>query len=73
MADRVTVRVTAELVEALDRFIAAQLIPARSRQDAFRHIAEDWLTSKGYLAPDICEPRAVERADCGGLQRNQDD
>lgn len=50
MADRITIRVTQDVVEALDRFIAAGVVPVRTKQDAFRHIVDDWLTTKGYLS-----------------------
>ncbi|ODT13983.1 MAG: hypothetical protein ABS35_36225 [Kaistia sp. SCN 65-12] len=51
MTDRITIRVGADLAEALDRFIATGIQPFRSRQDAFRHIVNTWLTREGYL-PD---------------------
>ena len=50
MADRVTIRISPELSEALDRFVEAEVAPVRSRQEAFRHIAWRWLTDKGYAA-----------------------
>jgi len=62
MADRVTIRISAELISALDRVIADGIIPARSRQDAFRHIAEDWLCSAGYLAGGL-HPNISTEAD----------
>lgn len=51
MNERITVRITPEVKDALERFHQQQqLIPMRSRQDAFRHIIEDWLAAHGYLA-----------------------
>jgi metal-responsive CopG/Arc/MetJ family transcriptional regulator len=58
MTDRVTIRISQELSEALDRFIEAEVVPVRSRQDAFRHIVTTWLASEGY-APSA----AIERGD----------
>lgn len=49
MADRVTIRIDAELTDGLERFMAASALPLRSRQDAFRHIVCRWLTSEGYI------------------------
>lgn len=49
MADRVTVRVDADLVGALDRFRADSEPGLRTRQDALRHIVADWLAAHGYL------------------------
>jgi hypothetical protein len=51
LTDRVTIRISADLAEALDRFIAAKDAPFRSRQDAFRHIVGIWLINQGYM-PD---------------------
>lgn len=51
MTDRVTIRISADLADALDRFIAADGAPFRSRQDAFRHIVATWLTDEGHM-PD---------------------
>lgn len=48
MTDRVTIRISQELAESLDRFIAAGVVPVRSRQEAFRHIVTTWLASEGY-------------------------
>ena len=50
MNDRVTIRVSAEIIAALDRLIVAGTIPARSRQDAFRQIVEEWLATNGHIA-----------------------
>ena len=50
MNDRVTIRVSAEIIAALDHLIATGRIPARSRQDAFRHIVEEWLATKGHVS-----------------------
>ena len=58
MTDRITIRVGADLAQALDRFIASGIQPFRSRQDAFRHIVCMWLTREGYL-PD---PKAAASA-----------
>lgn len=41
MNERITIRVTADMKEALERFHQEQVTPMRSRQDAFRHIIED--------------------------------
>lgn len=49
MTDRLTIRVSAELVRALDQYISVSEIPNRSRQEAFRQIAWDWLTEQGYV------------------------
>jgi hypothetical protein len=49
MADRVTVRVDQEIIDALDLFHAARATDFRSRQDALRHIVADWLATRGYL------------------------
>jgi hypothetical protein len=49
MADRITIRVSQDVADALDRFIAEGVLPAKSKQDAFRHIVADWLTTQGYL------------------------
>lgn len=49
MDKRLTVRVDSELAAAVDRFIADNVIPATSKQDAVRHIMRDWLSAKGYL------------------------
>lgn len=63
MADKVTIRISADLAEALDRFIAADLAPFRSRQDAFRHIVSIWLANEGYM-PDVnAAPNVIERQD----------
>lgn len=54
MIDRITIRITPDIAEALERFIAEEMGPPASRQDAFRHILRDWLISTGYLknSPD---------------------
>jgi hypothetical protein len=49
MIDRVTIRVTADVAAALELFIADELLPKQSKQDAYRHIVRDWLTDHGYL------------------------
>lgn len=49
MDKRLTVRVDSELAAAVDRFIADDLIPTTSKQDAVRHIMRDWLSAKGFL------------------------
>nr|WP_295466822.1 hypothetical protein [Mesorhizobium sp.] len=49
MDKRLTVRVDSELAAAVDRFIADDVIPTTSKQDAVRHIMHDWLSAKGYL------------------------
>lgn len=49
MTDRVTIRISADLAEALDRFIAADVAPFRSRQEAFRHIVSIWLINQGFM------------------------
>ena len=51
MNERITIRVTAEMKAALERFHQDQVVPARSRQDAFRYIIEDWLIGHHYLQP----------------------
>ena len=58
MTDRVTIRISQELSDALARFIEAGAVPVRSRQDAFRHIVTTWLASQGYVPQ-----AAIERAD----------
>jgi hypothetical protein len=49
MTDRLTIRVSAELVRALDQYISVSEIPIRSRQEAFRQIAWDWLGEHGFV------------------------
>lgn len=49
MTDSITIRISPDLDKALDRFLAADVAPFRSRQDAFRHIASTWLTDEGYI------------------------
>ena len=49
MIDRVTIRVTADVAAALELFIADELLPTHSKQDAYRHIVRDWLADHGYL------------------------
>lgn len=51
MNERITIRVTAEMRKALERFHQDQVVPLRSRQDAFRFIIEDWLIGHHYLQP----------------------
>ena len=51
MNERITIRVTAEMKAALERFHEDQVAPVRSRQDAFRYIIEDWLIGHDYLLP----------------------
>lgn len=63
MTDRVTIRISADLAEALDRFIAADVAPFRSRQDAFRHIVRMWLINEGYMPDSNAEPSVAERQD----------
>ncbi|HEV2515389.1 MAG TPA: hypothetical protein VGV07_09085 [Devosia sp.] len=63
MTERVTIRISADLAEALDRFIAADVAPFRSRQDAFRHIVGIWLINEGYMPDSNTEPNAPERQD----------
>ena len=64
MTDRVTIRVSADLADALDRFIAADVVRFRSRQDAFRHIVHTWLTDEGYMPASNVAPDAPEIQDC---------
>ena len=59
MNDRITIRISADVKEALERLHREQVIPMRSRQDAFRHIIEDWLMDRGYL------PKPPSREDPG--------
>ena len=61
MNDRITIRISADVKEALERLHREQVIPMRSRQDAFRHIIEDWLMDRGYLPkpPGQEDPRAA--------------
>ena len=62
MTDRVTIRVSPDLAEALDRFMALNAPPFRSRQDAFRHIVCDWLTAEGYMtASNSASAKPAER------------
>jgi hypothetical protein len=49
MNERITIRVTAEMKEALECFHQDQVVAVRSRQDVFRRIIEDWLIGHGYL------------------------
>jgi hypothetical protein len=63
MTDRVTIRIGADLAEALDRFMAADVAPFRSRQDAFRHIVATWLTDEGYMPDTNAAPSVPERQD----------
>ncbi len=49
MEERITIRVTADMKEALERFHRHQTTPLRSRQDGFRHIIVDWLARQCYL------------------------
>ena len=51
MNERITIRVTAEMKAALEQFHQDQVVPVRSRQDAFRYIIEDWLIGHDYLQP----------------------
>jgi hypothetical protein len=62
MADRVTILVSADLAEALDRFMAADAQQSHSRQDAFRHIVCTRLTREGYMTiQDGASTRPPER------------
>lgn len=63
MTDRITIRISTDLAEALDRFIAADVAPFRSRQDAFRHIVGIWLINEGYMPNSTAEPNVPERQD----------
>ncbi len=63
MTDRVTIRISADLAGALDRYIAADVTPFRSRQDAFRHIVGIWLTNQGYMPDPNAEANGPERQD----------
>ena len=63
MTDRVTIRISTDLADALDRFIATDIAPFRSRQDAFRHIVRTWLISGGYMPNANAEPNGPERQD----------
>jgi hypothetical protein len=56
MTDRVTIRISADLAEALDRFMASDVAVVRSRQDAFRHIVGIWLTDQGYMPDSTAAP-----------------
>lgn len=49
MIDRLTIRVSAELVRALDQYISTSEVPIPSRQEAIRQIAWDWLAKQGYV------------------------
>jgi hypothetical protein len=49
MTDRITLRITPELQEAFERFIADGHVPLTSKQDAFGHILRDWLIAHGYI------------------------
>lgn len=55
MTDRVTIRISPELSDGLDRFIEAGAARVRSRQDAFRHIVSTWLVSQGYMSSPTIE------------------
>lgn len=48
MSDRITIRISPELESALDQFITDQSVAVRSRQEALRFIASDWLAARGY-------------------------
>jgi len=61
MADRVTIRISQDLSAALDRFIAAGVVPVRSKQEAFRHIVTAWLDSEGYAREATVEPKEEAR------------
>lgn len=62
MTDRVTIRVDPDLAKALDRFMAGDALPFRSRQDAFRHIVRTWLTTEGYMiASNSTSAKPAER------------
>jgi hypothetical protein len=66
MTDRVTIRISQDLSEALDRFIEAGVAPVRSRQDAFRHIVTAWLDSAGYAPKVPIEPAGSQSPELGG-------
>jgi len=53
MSERITIRLEADIVEALRSVIADELIDCRSKQDAFRYIVRDWLTENQYLVPQV--------------------
>jgi hypothetical protein len=59
MSERITIRVTADMKAALERFHQEQMTPMRSRQDAFRHIIEDWLIEHGYHQPRSLDQEGV--------------
>jgi hypothetical protein len=49
MNERITIRLTDEVNEALEQLRQDKQLPMQSRQDAFRYIVEAWLTERGYL------------------------
>lgn len=75
MADRITIRITPEIGEALDRFRAEQFQSKMSRQEAFRQITNDWLMSQGYLgqtsSTDTSPPSRSSNGDVGVEAKNR--
>ena len=55
MNDRLTIRVSPDLLLALERYIVASGAPNISRQEAFRQIARDWLVESGFFQSSINE------------------
>ncbi len=64
MSDRITIRITPSLEAALDRFIADRPGTIKSRQEAFRLIACEWLETQGYgpVASDSGKPAEERRS-----------
>lgn len=54
--DRITIPLTPDIVEALNRFTSDEASKGRTRQDAFRYIVREWLVRNGYLSPVAAMP-----------------
>lgn len=67
MKDRVTVRLPAELIDALERFIGDHRPVFMTRPEALREAFKDWATGRGYVSPPLAENEtntgATHRAD----------
>lgn len=53
MSERITIRLKADIVEALRSVVVDEPIDCRSRQDVFRYIVRDWLTENQYLESEV--------------------
>lgn len=54
--DRITIRLSPDVAEALNRYLADEGGKVRTRQDAFRYITREWLVHNGYLSAIAAAP-----------------